>query len=1052
MSDLDLVNGQNGAKGRSLSVVIDGNTYNTTISATSGGSWWVNIPATVVSGWNTASKTIAVNYVDIYGNAATASRVVNLDKTAPMVSSVGLVDDSETVYTQLNAGDYVYADVVFDDTVTVSGGGQPQLKLQMGAVQVYAPYWSGNGTNTLRFRYQIQSGDTAAAGIGLIANGLTWGPSGYTGVATVTDNHGNAVQTTFASIAANAAYKVDTTPPSTPVITSVTGDTLIEYTDAVLNNGKTNSRNLVVRVGLNGSNTAVGDVVYVFDSVAAAQEVNLTQEHITAGYVDVPLTNLAETTHVLKAVVADLAGNESALSANFTVQVDAQPPTATLTPVASALTTDQSVQIQSSELGSAYLVNTSVTTVTLANLLTQRSDFYKSVNIGTAGTTQTLTLTGLASGTYKLYALDTSGNWSVGTTNTVTVNNLGLVQNFLGSLNSGGQNKYFIQDTGSGKYYNVHEFTSVGNSTYSVKTNATVDYLLVGGGGAGGIAYAVAGTTVGSGGGSAGQLLQQNGLVVTPNSNYVITVGGGGVGEVTAGSTSAFSKTAVGGVYGARSGTAATASSGVGTGVAGFNGSGAGWIQGDGSFDWVEGGLSNNVAGGGHNGGRSGASWTARAGNSPFWGGGGGGAGRNGFAGYELLSGSGYGAGGTGVSSSITGTAKNYAAGGAGGASAAARALAASGIGGIGNAGAGAANTGSGGGGTTTPSSGTAAGGVGGSGVAIIREDVTSSMLTMNELNGITGALHVVNDYRLLKYTSALLAYTGVVSSLTDVMVAGYLDAVTKSFANEFVSYTAARVTSENVAAWDTRDVENLSGMALNNTAFDANLGAWNVSKVTNASNALSGSGMSTANVDATLVGWAYVNKATGETALQTGVTLDATGLKYTNATALEYLKGQGWTVQGATVDSTAGVTVGTATAETLDLSAQSTSRVIHGLGGNDILKGGSGADKLYGGAGDDTLTGGAGADQFIYQFFNEGHDTVTDFSKAQGDKLNFSVLTAGNASWISTQNDGGVVTLVVTAPSTSHYAGQSVSVTLVGVAYSGFNLSTWITDGTIVI
>ena len=67
------------------------------------------------------------------------------------------------------------------------------------------------------------------------------------------------------------------------------------------------------------------------------------------------------------------------------------------------------------------------------------------------------------------------------------------------------------------------------------------------------------------------------------------------------------------------------------------------------------------------------------------------------------------------------------------------------------------------------------------------------------------------------------------------------------------------------------------------------------------------------------------------------------------------------------------------------------------GGGGNDALNGGAGADSLDGGAGNDyllgglgadVLTGGAGPDRFAFTAANHGGDTVTDFSLADGDRL----------------------------------------------------------------
>jgi len=59
----------------------------------------------------------------------------------------------------------------------------------------------------------------------------------------------------------------------------------------------------------------------------------------------------------------------------------------------------------------------------------------------------------------------------------------------------------------------------------------------------------------------------------------------------------------------------------------------------------------------------------------------------------------------------------------------------------------------------------------------------------------------------------------------------------------------------------------------------------------------------------------------------------------------------------------------------------------VRGGQGNDTVSGGDGDDWLWGDRGDDTLSGGAGADIF-HSFSGAGIDRVTDFSVAEGDKV----------------------------------------------------------------
>jgi Ca2+-binding RTX toxin-like protein len=80
---------------------------------------------------------------------------------------------------------------------------------------------------------------------------------------------------------------------------------------------------------------------------------------------------------------------------------------------------------------------------------------------------------------------------------------------------------------------------------------------------------------------------------------------------------------------------------------------------------------------------------------------------------------------------------------------------------------------------------------------------------------------------------------------------------------------------------------------------------------------------------------------------------------------------------------------------------------ILLGGAGADTLSGGAGTDILIGGYGNDRLTGGAGADQFVFggtvvtatgttaaTIPNLGNDTITDFSRTEGDKIVLSKAT----------------------------------------------------------
>jgi serralysin len=81
---------------------------------------------------------------------------------------------------------------------------------------------------------------------------------------------------------------------------------------------------------------------------------------------------------------------------------------------------------------------------------------------------------------------------------------------------------------------------------------------------------------------------------------------------------------------------------------------------------------------------------------------------------------------------------------------------------------------------------------------------------------------------------------------------------------------------------------------------------------------------------------------------------------------------------------------------ENVDASGATAGVTITGSAGANVLIGSAFADKLAGGAGSDTLTGGAGADVFKFDAYAAGDvDTITDFSRAQGDKIDLTAIDA---------------------------------------------------------
>lgn len=90
---------------------------------------------------------------------------------------------------------------------------------------------------------------------------------------------------------------------------------------------------------------------------------------------------------------------------------------------------------------------------------------------------------------------------------------------------------------------------------------------------------------------------------------------------------------------------------------------------------------------------------------------------------------------------------------------------------------------------------------------------------------------------------------------------------------------------------------------------------------------------------------------------------------------------------------------------------------IVRGGQDNDLVRGGAGDDYVSGDKGDDTVTGGAGADIF-HSFGDAGIDRVTDFSQAEGDRVQldpgtqYTVAQVG-ADTVIAMTGGGQTVLV---------------------------------------
>ena len=185
----------------------------------------------------------------------------------------------------------------------------------------------------------------------------------------------------------------------------------------------------------------------------------------------------------------------------------------------------------------------------------------------------------------------------------------------------------------------VHDFSGVGDHTFTLIMEQEVWFLVVGGGGAGGYDCA--------GGGGAGGFVESNSVTLAAGT-YTVTVGAGG--QPSSNNTS----------NGGKGGDSAITIGGVDVARAIGGGGGRSWAASSVANGGSGGGGTNSKSGGGATAGQGNAGGTTTANSKPSGGGGAGAAGGS-------SDGSVAGVGGDGLASSITGTEVYYAGGGGGG-------------------------------------------------------------------------------------------------------------------------------------------------------------------------------------------------------------------------------------------------------------------------------------------------------------------------------------------------------------------------------------------------
>ena len=255
--------------------------------------------------------------------------------------------------------------------------------------------------NTLTGTYTVEAGDTSAD-LTVSSYALTSAPADAAGniMVDVTVPSGSN------NIAGAKAIAVDTTAPSTPSTPDL--DSTSDSAGASDSDNVTSDNTPKINVSGSFSGTAV-----VTATKAGSANVTCTISSNTC-----TLGTLADGVWSISVTDTDAAGNATT-SAALSMTVDATAPTPTVAAV--SVTTASGVTVRSSEVGTAYLVKSTVSVSGLLSITSAADDSMNQVTITTAATDTTMSTAGLVAGDYKLYVVDAAGNLSPASTNTVTV-------------------------------------------------------------------------------------------------------------------------------------------------------------------------------------------------------------------------------------------------------------------------------------------------------------------------------------------------------------------------------------------------------------------------------------------------------------------------------------------------------------------------------------------------------------------------------------------------------------------------------------------------------
>jgi hypothetical protein len=317
-------------------------------------------------------------------NSLAANKAIVIDTTAPTqtISNIDISADSGS-----SATDFLTA--VASQTITGT------LSANLGASE---SLW---GSVDAGVSYvNISSSVTGTA--------IAWSGASLSGTSSikieVRDAAGNVGTT------ATQSYELDTTAPIQTIgsidISADSGASATDFITAIASQTITGTLSAI----LGASESLWGSV----DGGANYTDVSSSVSGTAITWLNATLSGSSS----IKFQVRDTAGASGTVAMQAYV-LDTTAPTPTV--ATSSVTTASGVTVRSSEIGTAYLVKSTIVVNSLSDITNAENDSYNEVAISAANSDTAMSTAGLVTGDYKLYVVDAAGNLSSVSGNTVTV-------------------------------------------------------------------------------------------------------------------------------------------------------------------------------------------------------------------------------------------------------------------------------------------------------------------------------------------------------------------------------------------------------------------------------------------------------------------------------------------------------------------------------------------------------------------------------------------------------------------------------------------------------